>query len=120
MLVLAIRAIGPRDRTADSMMVSNVVATLDWDKVKARYRSNPISRTKRGRMFRVSRVTETAVYVDLPSKEEPVSRRLLEKAVGLVNQGRVIEGPADYKRLVGDERPSYAWTLLRDLGFVEE
>lgn len=93
---------------------------LDWKEIKARYSRKPVSYTKNGRQFRVSRITDTAIYIDLPSGEQYVSRALLEKAVRLINEGRRIEGPTDYKRLVYDQRPAYAWAILRDMGFAQE
>jgi len=93
---------------------------LDWEEVKARFSQNPVSYTKTGKQFRVSRITDDAIYIDLPSGEQYVGRLLLEKAVNLLNAGRIIQGPADYKRLVYDQRPSYAWTILRDMGFTKE
>jgi len=92
---------------------------LDWNDVVDRYAEEPVSHTKTGKEFRVSRVTDTAIYIDLPSGEQYVSRANLEQAVHLINEGQRIEGPADYRRLVYDQRPAYAWAILRDMGFVE-
>ncbi|MHA1920969.1 MAG: hypothetical protein ACTSWX_14570 [Promethearchaeota archaeon] len=92
---------------------------LNWETLKQRYEENPISYTKTRKEFRISRVTNTAIYIDLPSKEEYISRENLEKAINLINNGIVLEGPADYKRLVYDQRPTYAWAILKDLGFIE-
>jgi len=91
---------------------------FDWQKVAARYSNNPTSRTKKGCPFKVAHVEAHVLYIDLPSGQLSVSRKYLEKAVHLINAGRVINGPADYKRLVYDERPAYAWAILRDMGFV--
>jgi len=86
---------------------------LDWQKLVERYSRNPISHAKNGKSLKVSRITDSAIYIDLPSGEQYVSRSLLEKAVQLMNEGKVIEGPADYKRLVYDQRPAYAWAIAR-------
>jgi len=91
---------------------------LDWEILKQRYKENPISYTKTRKKFRVIRVTNTAIYIDFASREEYISRENLEKAIDLINNGIVLEGPADYKRLVYDQRPAYAWAILRDMGFV--
>jgi len=91
---------------------------LKWKEVKDRYAQNPWSRTKTGRGFRVNRVTDGAIFLDLPSGKQSISRVLLEKAVEIISKGRPIEGPAEYKRLVGDERPAYAWAIRRDMGYV--
>ncbi len=92
--------------------------TLDWERLKQRYQENSVSHTKSGKEFRVSRVTGTALYIDLPSGEEYVSRENLEKAVQLISNGIVLEGPSDYRRLVYDQRPAYAWAILKDMGVI--
>jgi hypothetical protein len=92
---------------------------FDWEEIKKRYTNNPISHTKNGRPFRISRIDLGTVYIDLPSGEQIVSRKNLEKAVRLINKGAVIVGPSDYKRLVYDERPTYAWAILRDAKIVK-
>jgi len=93
---------------------------LDWEKLKARYRENPVSRTKTGAEFRVARVTDDAVFIDLPSKDEYVSKGNLEKAIELINEGERIKGPSDYRKKVYDQRPAYAWAILRDMGFIAD
>jgi len=92
---------------------------LNWEILKQRYKENPISYTKTKKKFKVSRVTNSAIYIDLPSREEYISRENLEKAIDLINNGIILEGPADYERLVCDQRSSYAWAILRDMGFVQ-
>ncbi len=91
---------------------------LYWDEIKRKYSNNPNSHTKNGRPFVVGKVEPQALYVDLPSGQLSVSRKNLEKAVQLISRGASIEGPADYRRLVYDERPAYAWAILRDFDFV--
>jgi len=55
------------------------MAKLDWERLKTRYRENPVSHTKTGEEFRIVRVTERAAFVDLPSRDEYISRKYLEK-----------------------------------------
>lgn len=90
---------------------------MDWDRVRALERRRDL-RTKRGAPFRISRVTGSIAFIDLPSGEQSVSRANLEKAEGLVLSGARLKGPADCRRLVADERPTYAWAILRELGIV--
>ena len=92
---------------------------LDWERLRARYRENPVSHTKTGKEFRVAKVTDEAVFIGLPSKDEYVSRENLERAVELINAGQVLRGPTDYRKKVYDQRPAYAWAILRDMGFIE-
>lgn len=91
---------------------------LDWERLRERYVQNPVSYTKNDVKFLVSRVTDDAVYVALSSREEYISRKNLERAVELINEGTSIEGPADYRKMVYDQRPAYAWAILRDMGIV--
>jgi hypothetical protein len=63
---------------------------LDRQKLVERYTQNPISHTKNGKPFRVSRITDSAIYMDLPSGEQYVSRTLLEA-----------EKKVEFKRAVG-------------------
>ena len=90
---------------------------MDWERVRA-LQQTPDLTTMRGEPFRISRVTRSIAYIDLPSGEQSVSRSNLEKAQRLALSGVRFEGPSDYKRLVADERPSYAWAILRRLGIV--
>ena len=93
---------------------------LNWNALRKRYNQNPISYTIKEVKFTVARVTDEAIYIDLPSGEQYISRRNLERAVELINEGRAIRNPTDYKIMIYDERPSYAWAILRDIGFTEQ
>lgn len=99
---------------------NQTMGKLDWEKLKARYRENPESYTKTRKMFRVARVTEEAVFIDLPSRQEYISRENLEKAVDLLIAGGKIRGPGEYKIKVYDQRATYAWAILRDMGFIAD
>jgi hypothetical protein len=90
---------------------------VDWDRVRRLQQESGL-RTKTGKPFFISRVTESAAFVDLPSGEQSVSRDNLERAERLVVSGVRLQGPSDYKRLVADERPAYGWAILRELGIV--
>lgn len=94
------------------------VGEINWQEVVDFYTINPISHTKTGEEFHVTRVTNTAIYIDLPSGEEYIGRNNLEIAAHLINQGVEIRGPKDYREKVYDQRPAYAWAILRDLGLV--
>ncbi len=91
---------------------------LEWEEVRNLYNRNPTSKTKRGKKFIVKRVLDNGLIIDLPSGEEYISREKLESAVDLIERGTQISGPADYRKLVYDQRPAYAWAILRDLGFI--
>ena len=91
---------------------------LEWDKVKERYKNNPLTYTKDGDKFQVGIITETTIFLDLPCGEKVIRRKNLEKAVQLLNNGEKISNPEDYIKLVSDERSSNAWAILRDMGFI--
>lgn len=92
---------------------------LDWDMVVKRYTENPyIVTIARKKEHPVAKVTETALIIDLPGRDQSVSRKKLESAVKLIESGHKIRTVEDYKKMVGDERPSYALAILRDLGYI--
>ena len=91
---------------------------LNWEEVRNVYNRNPRSKTKKGNEFVVKRVLDNGLFIDLHSGEEYISRENLERAVDLIERGTQIRGPADYRKLVYDQRPAYAWAILRDLGFI--
>ncbi len=90
---------------------------VDWDRVRSLEQRSDL-KTKTGKPFFISRVTESIVFIDLPSGEQSVCRANLERAERLVLSGTRLEGPLDYRRLVADERPAYAWAILCQLGIV--
>jgi hypothetical protein len=92
---------------------------LDWGAIVDRYSSNPISYTKNRKPFRIWRITAESLFIALPAGEQSVSRDNLRKAVDIISNGGIIDGPSDYKSLVADERPAYAWAILRDMGFIQ-
>ena len=91
---------------------------LDWDKVKERYKKNPITYTKDGDKFQVGNITDSLIFLDLPCGEKVIKRKSLEKAVQLLNEGEQIANSEDYINLVNDERSSNAWAILRDMDFI--
>lgn len=91
---------------------------MNWGEVRSLVCRSDL-KTKTGKPFHISKATDKAAYIDLPSGEQSVSRHSLEKAERLVRLGTRLDGPADYKRHVADERPAYAWAILRKLGIVE-
>jgi len=93
---------------------------LDWDKVVMRYAEQPYLTTKEGKVQRVAEVTETALIIDLPGGRQYVRRKNLEYAVALIESGRKIRTVSDYRQMVEDDRPTYAWAILRDFGYIVE
>ena len=92
---------------------------INWQKIQDRYARNSLSFTKTGKEFQISRITDTAIYIALPSGEQSISKSNLERALALIDNGVRINRPADYRRQICDERPAYAWAILRDLGILK-
>lgn len=91
---------------------------LDWNSVMRRYQENPETETINRKKVTIGRVTASSVYIKLPSGEQSVSRKNLERAVEKIEEGLRISSPTDYRRDVADERPAYAWAILHDLGYL--
>jgi hypothetical protein len=53
------------------------------------------------------------------NEEHTVGRSNLEKAVAVIQSGTVLNGPKDYRVLVADDRPAYAWAILHELGLIQ-
>jgi transcriptional regulator of met regulon len=70
--------------------------------------------------FQVVAASEETLTVRVQSGEEhTISRTNLEKAVQKIQAGAVLSGPKDYRDQVADDRPAYAWAILRELGFLK-
>ena len=89
------------------------------EEILRHYSGNPRVITKTGEEHQV-RIGENAVFVKLPSGDQPIMFGTLEKAVALIESGVRIRGPTDFREKVADQRPAYAWAILRDLGYVSE
>jgi len=77
-------------------------------------------RTKTGIPFQVIAASEEMLTVRVSSGEEhTISRVNLEKAVQKVQSGTTLNGPKDYRDQIADDRPTYAWAILRELGFLK-
>ncbi|WP_457636504.1 LutC/YkgG family protein [Oceanithermus sp.] len=109
-----------RSRRAKSPSEGKRVGTarLEWESLR-RLEGKTLS-TKRGEPFEVVKVTENTVRVRVGSsgKEYNVRRSSLEKAAALLAAGQEISGPVAYRKLVANEAPAYAWSLLHELGLV--
>ncbi len=92
---------------------------LDWNHLRKHYAENPHALTKEGEAFSVISATDQALHLELSTgTRQFISRANLEKAVALKNNGVRLAGPGDYREKVSDERPAYAWAILRDMGIV--
>ncbi|HZS22350.1 MAG TPA: hypothetical protein VFA63_15390 [Pseudonocardiaceae bacterium] len=97
---------------------------LDWDAVVARYKDGAeVAPIPGASTLAVTGADETKVYVKHRLWKDSLSRTNLEKAVALLEQGKMTRRSGDfvdqYRTFVADERPTTAATVLKDLGFLE-
>ena len=95
------------------------MAKLDWERVcELAGRKEPLH-TKTKIPFYILKVSNSTVTVRVSSGEEhTISRINLEIAVKKIQAGVELNGPKDYKDKVADDRPSYAWAILKELGYL--
>ena len=92
---------------------------IEWTKVEklAQYESR--LRTKQGEPFHVVGCSDTMVWIEPQTGGKySVSRTHLDEAVAYLKRGGTLAGPGDYKNKIADDRPSYAWAILRHLGYL--
>jgi len=93
---------------------------LNWEDIHnlANRKARLLTKTKIP--FQIVAASENTLTVRVSSDEEhTISRSNLEKAVEKIQSGTILNGPKDYKDLIADDRPSYAWAILRELGFIK-
>ena len=92
---------------------------MDWQAVQGLAAAQTELKTITGVPFRVVNATEGGVTVQVSSgRRHTVGRTNLERAVVLLREGETLGGPSDYRHKVADERPAYAWAILRELGHL--
>ena len=97
---------------------------LDWSTVKSRYEQGAeIEPITGASTLAVTGADDEKVYVKHRLWKDSLSRRNLEKAVLLLEEGRMTRRSGDfidqYRTYVEDERPTTAATVLKDLGYLE-
>lgn len=94
--------------------------TLDWEEIKNLADQKTTLLTKTRIPFQISSASQETLTVRVRSgAEHTVSRANLEKAVQMLQTGAVFSGPKDYRDQVADDRPAYAWAILRELGYLK-
>jgi hypothetical protein len=92
---------------------------LDWQKICDLAAQEAKLQTITGKAFHVVEATRRTVTVEVSTgRRHGISRKHLEQAVTLVQQGKRINGPQDFKEYVADDRPAYAWAILHHLDYV--
>ena len=94
---------------------------INWDTIIQLARAETQFKTLRGKPFTISRVNETTLWIR-PHKGfiYTVERINLDKAVRLINEGVDFSRPTAYRKLVSPNRASYAWAILRHLGYISQ
>ena len=94
--------------------------TLNWEEIQKLADRKATLLTKTRVPFQVVAASEQTITVRVRSGEEhTISRVNLEKAVHILQAGVAINGPKDYRDQVADDRPAYAWAILRELGYLK-
>ena len=92
---------------------------INWSAVTALVDCKATLYTKRNVPFTLVRYTEDSVWVAPQTGwSYTINRANLNKAVALLNHGGTIAGPGEYKTKIADDRPSYAWAILRHLSYL--
>jgi hypothetical protein len=97
---------------------------LDWETVRDRYVDGAELPSLPGAaMLSVTGADDEYVYVKHRLWKDRLSRVHLEKAVELVEAGRMVRESGvfidQYRTFIADERPTTAATVLKDLGYVD-
>jgi hypothetical protein len=97
---------------------------LNWAEVVERYKDGAeIAPIPGSATLSVTGADEDCVYVKHRLWKDSLSRPNLEKAVTLLDEGKMTRKSGDfvdqYRTYVADERPTTAATVLKDLGFLE-
>jgi len=86
---------------------------LDWQEFARFFLENKEVKTRLGKKFFVKQVTDYGVFCLIPEEIIFISRKDLEKAYQLIQEGVRISSPRDYMLLVSKEHPNYAYSIIR-------
>ena len=93
---------------------------LNWNEIQNLADRKATLFTKNRVPFQIVAASEVGLTVQVRSGEEhTISRANLEKAMAKIQSGTILNGPKDYRDLVADDRPAYAWAILRELGYLK-
>ena len=96
------------------------MSRLNWESVCDLAKREATLLTKTKVPFQITAATEDAVVIRVRSgQEHPISRSNLEMAVAKIQAGVTLSGPKDYIENIADDRPSYAWAILKELGYLK-
>ena len=93
---------------------------LNWVEIQNLADRKATLLTKTGVPFQVITASGSTLTVRVRSDQEhTISRLKLERAVQKVQAGAILNGPKDYRHQIADDRPAYAWAILRELRFFK-
>jgi hypothetical protein len=97
---------------------------LDWDEVVKKYKDGAdVEAIPGASTLEVTGADDSKVYVKHRLWKDALSRENLEKAVMLLEEGKMTNKSGDfidqYRTMIADERPTTAATVLKDLGYLE-
>lgn len=96
---------------------------LEWDEVKRRYgKGAQVPTAAGGKTLEITGVDDDRIYIKTPLWKAELQRAHLEKAVVLLEEGRLTRHPGhfaeEYRHMVADVRGSSVAHILKDLGFL--
>lgn len=97
---------------------------LDWEEVKRRYASGAeVPTVAGGKRFEVTGADDDAIYVKTSLWKDRLEREHLEKAVRLIEEGRLTTHPGhfaeEFRSAVADVRGTSVAHILKDLGHLD-
>ena len=99
---------------------------LDWEMVKEKYGGEDawFPTIAGGKKVKVTGVTDNEIFVATRlNPKVPIKRENLEKMVELIETRRVAGDAGtlteDYRTLIEDNLPTYAISMLKDIGYVK-
>ena len=95
------------------------MTTFDWNRILELAAQKATLFTITKKPFQIVAASGDLLIVQVSThKEYTISRSNLESAVEIIKTGVILQGPMDYRNLVADERPAYAWAILKHLGYL--
>jgi hypothetical protein len=96
----------------------------DWTGVVKRYQEGAELPSMPGaRTLKVTGADDDYIYVSHRLWQDKISRIYLEKAMALLDEGKMTRDYGDvidhYRTYIADERPTTAATILKDLGYLD-
>ena len=96
----------------------------DWADVVKRYADGAQLHSMPGaRTLQVTGADDDCIYVSHRLWKDKIHRVYLEKAMTLLDEGRMTRNYGDvidhYRTYIADERPTTAATILKDLGYLD-